>query len=578
MMMEAAGDNEKPKTPPAGVVSPPVPRPPVDPNRPIRRTGSRGRLLHSLSVESSSEEISLKTRSGSLQDVSSSGKEEVAPDVLTRRVHSGPKERVGQLLEERGVGDGSESVHRPPSAVTTTSVSSQIGSDNELRVKSGGSSRRPSSGGKPGSGGKREEETPAESQFFNKNIAPILEQMAALRKEKDATELSNLCSMLYCTLEQGNMLGRACKRRSAILKTIFKLLDSESPVLRVRLAKLILGLKITGNNLTSVCKLIFKISREESNDMLFIEEEMIAPLLDTMCTTDLSTSQDALVYLLGALKFLSGNTTVGQHLTKHRAVEAYGKLLKAINTATADSKEKMGNVLVQLTAGLRNLVDNEENRENMVSSHVIEEMERSTQLYSADSEVVHNIIRIFSKVTLHSDCCNALNSIPSTYKSFLYLLNQYIQKQDLIVRLTFVIGNLTAKSDDARLRFFQEENAFKTILNIFKTYLELDMKSFSKHKEEVKESGTGSKHPDTVEDIMIKVVRVIANLSINEEVGKQLATNEKCVEWLLHIIDTKDMSTSEELVLNSVATINNLSFYHVPGSAVVKKQQQVTES
>ena len=33
----------------------------------------------------------------------------------------------------------------------------------------------------------------------------------------------------------------------------------------------------------------------------------------------------------------------------------------------------------------------------------------------------------------------------------------------------------------------------------------------------------------------------------------------------------------EELVLNALATLNNLSYYDKPGSYVVQKQQEITE-
>lgn len=37
------------------------------------------------------------------------------------------------------------------------------------------------------------------------------------------------------------------------------------------------------------------------------------------------------------------------------------------------------------------------------------------------------------------------------------------------------------------------------------------------------------------------------------------------------------MATSEELVLNTLVTINNLSFYHADGSVVRSKQLAITE-
>ena len=50
-----------------------------------------------------------------------------------------------------------------------------------------------------------------------------------------------LADGLYEVLEEGKMLGKACKRRSVMLKTIFRLLDLESPKLLLKFARLILA-------------------------------------------------------------------------------------------------------------------------------------------------------------------------------------------------------------------------------------------------------------------------------------------------------------------------------------------------
>ncbi len=55
-------------------------------------------LAYLLTVHASSEANNSSSRPGSGE--------------TTRRVHSGPKERTSHLLEERGVGDGSESIAR----------------------------------------------------------------------------------------------------------------------------------------------------------------------------------------------------------------------------------------------------------------------------------------------------------------------------------------------------------------------------------------------------------------------------------------------------------------------------------
>ena len=54
-------------------------------------------------------------------------------------------------------------------------------------------------------------------------------------------------------------------------------------------------------------------------------------LLSTIQSTDHVAASDALVYCVGALKFLSGNATVLKQLVHLNCLEAVAKLLVAIN-------------------------------------------------------------------------------------------------------------------------------------------------------------------------------------------------------------------------------------------------------
>lgn len=59
--------------------------------------------------------------------------------------------------------------------------------------------------------------------------------------EKDTERISELADSLYIILQRENLLGRNCKKRSHILKTVFKLLDAEEPKVLLQLAKIILA-------------------------------------------------------------------------------------------------------------------------------------------------------------------------------------------------------------------------------------------------------------------------------------------------------------------------------------------------
>ena len=51
-----------------------------------------------------------------------------------------------------------------------------------------------------------------------------------------------------------------------------------------------------------------------------------------------------------------------------------------------------------------------------------------------------------------------------------------ISFQDLVVRISFILGNLTAKSDVARTRLFSQPKALDILVNVLKYYVEIDLK------------------------------------------------------------------------------------------------------
>ena len=37
----------------------------------------------------------------------------------------------------------------------------------------------------------------------------------------------------------------------------------------------VLQMKVTGNNLTNICKVVYRVAKTEKNDQLFLEEDML---------------------------------------------------------------------------------------------------------------------------------------------------------------------------------------------------------------------------------------------------------------------------------------------------------------
>ncbi|MBN3273750.1 ARMC2 protein, partial [Polyodon spathula] len=520
--------------------SPPLPKPPIDPMEVKRVSSARARLFKAASQGGLPPVI--RPEESAQKNVFSKGQFRGSSPLLTEPAKAGENEK--EVFSKKAC---------------ENSVSSR-----------------------PGSGRTQEVETEEETCYWNTKILPILQQLESTQNGSDVEYLCGTCVRLHGALQQGNMLERKCKKRATLLKALYRLIDIGSDQLSLQLAKLILALSVTGKNLLNVCKLIFKISRSENNDFLFENNSITDSLLSVVCTEDVFSISEALLYCMGALKFLSGNSTILKDLLNKGLVEILLQLMKKINDSNKLNKTHFsisGHLLVQLTATLRNSVDLPQSRQRFLCSGALPELCVVLEQHGSDKDICTNIARIFSKLSSYNDCCAALANCSGCYQLFLALLKKHQKKQDFVVRIFFTLGNLTAKNNNAREQFFKEEGSIDNVLELFRIYYELDMtsKASKTHLRVEEEQECVQTHPSEVEDVLIKLIRVLANLSIHPTVGTALATNSICVGLLVKVLEYKSIDECQELVINAAATINNLSFYPVRNSVVRAEQLHLAE-
>ncbi|MBZ3879329.1 Armadillo repeat-containing protein 2 [Sciurus carolinensis] len=422
----------------------------------------------------------------------------------------------------------------------------------------------------------KDTEIEVDEVFWNTRIVPILHE---LEKEENLETICAACTRLHHALEEGNMLGNKFKRRSILLKTLYKLVDVGSDLLSLKLAKTILALKVSRKNLLSVCKLIFKISRNEKNDSLIQNDNILESLLEVLRSEDLQTNSEAFLYCMGTIKFISGNPRFLNEMISKGAVEILTYLVKQMNENTKKCGIHLpnsGHLLVQATATLRNLVDSPLARSKFLSIGTLPQLCTVLEQYMDDKDVCTNIARIFSKLTSYHDGCAVLANYPRCYALFLNLLNKYQKKQDLVIRIVFILGNLTAKNNQAREHFSKEQGSIQTLLSLFQTFYQLDLRSLRQAPAGA-DQPISQRPPSEAEDVLIKLTRVLANIAIHPRIGPALATNPQVVGLLLTTLEYKSLDECEELVINTTATINNLSFYQVKDSIIQDKKLSLAQ-
>ncbi|NXU34668.1 ARMC2 protein, partial [Drymodes brunneopygia] len=414
-----------------------------------------------------------------------------------------------------------------------------------------------------------------EDFFWHTRILPILRDLEEI--EGTIEDLCLACTKLYQALDEGHMLGKRFKRRNVLLKTLYELVDIDSDPLSLKLAKIILAMKVDGKNLLSVCKLAFKICRNEENHFIIRNETLLDYLLQVLWTEDLQTNNEAFVYCVAAIKSMTGTVSLLFKMIKLGAVDMFVELMKQINNIKEHDTyfSKLGRLLVQLAATLRALADSLPARRRLHDCGAIPVLCAALELRSSDKDVCTWIVRILSKLSTYDEFCAALADCSRCYILFLALLNKHQKRQDLVLRVVFILGNLTAKSDQSREQLFKEKGSVNTLTSLFQTYYQLDLNGQTWHH-----GGKGKKHLkdlSVAEDVLIKLIRVLANLSIHPSIGAALAAAYPVVRLLVTVLEDKSVNACEELVINAATTINNLSYYQVENSAVQNTNLHIAE-
>ncbi|XP_078256381.1 armadillo repeat-containing protein 2 [Rhinoraja longicauda] len=568
----------------------PIPKPPLDPIEIKRVSSARARLFKVTSQgnllpdkASHPEEIIKKLHSdGSLSNKSSSydADKSASSQLNTDILATGSRQCEGEDMMPDRIMEHSSSLSPQNSlesefAKQDVGLSNSSGSTENIKQPNRSELR---SGSRP-----CEEESEEEILYWNMKIQPIVDELKPLSSGNSVEHLCKTCCKLLYALREGNMLGKMCKRRAVLLKTLYKLVDLDSDKLSIELAKLILALKVSGKNLLNVSKLMFKVSRSENNDALFQNDEILDYLLEVFSFADPLSNIDAFLYFVGTFKFLTGNVILLKDLLNKGLVESLVQVMAEINDAnrTGDTYFcSSGHLLVQVTATLRNLADLPQSRSRFLGTGALSELCVIMEQHINDKDICLNVARIFSKLSAYNDFCLVLSECFSCYQLFLTILHRHQRKQDLIVRVVFILGNMTAKNNNAREELYKQENSVETLLTLFQMYHELNTKRKLTPPMTQSEKGmieSKSQKPSEAEDVLIKLIRVIANLSINSDVGSALSANWTCVELLIKVLESNKVEDSEELMMNAAATINNLSYYQVKNSAIRTRQLHIAE-
>ena len=362
------------------------------------------------------------------------------------------------------------------------------------------------------------------------------------------------------------------KRRGEIIKVLGAYVDSENPDVLIHLVQILLSINVRKQNLATAYKLIYKVAREAENDPCFLNSDTLELLINSIGGACPINDSEALVYGYGALKFLTMNSQTREKLKKMGILDLVLLHLKLICESKAERKipDETSHVLFQLTGVVRNLVNDISMQKKLVAMSGITLICRCLELFITDLDVVCNITRSLSVLSSNDEACIVLTENKSFASTAVKVLQKFPGRQDIVVRLSYCLGNLMAKCDEARPYFGPDKDDdtgidnMDTLLDLLHSYKKKDVgpkaeiSIASKLESEDDHGSSGN-----AEDVVIKIIRVFANMSINPKVGQQVASMPEVYNHLTDILATRNIIENEELILSTLATLNNLTYYPV---------------
>jgi ribonuclease D len=113
------------------------------------------------------------------------------------------------------------------------------------------------------------------------------------------------------------------------------------------------------------------------------------------------------------------------------------------------NQSKRSQMLVQITGALRNLANDDDSYQRVCKNKLIPKLLQVLESFKGSKELMLNISRILSKVSSDPECSKAI--ISTKKLDFLVaLMSDFQSYTPFLVRIAFVLANLTTYSEEAR--------------------------------------------------------------------------------------------------------------------------------
>ncbi|KAF9795736.1 hypothetical protein SFRURICE_018864 [Spodoptera frugiperda] len=318
--------------------------------------------------------------------------------------------------------------------------------------------------------------------------------------------------------------------RELLTRALYMHIDSDDERILVAVARAMLSMRVTGTHLAAACKLVFKIAKNDKNDIYFKTTNLLELLVEGCGRAEPVSEAGCCVYGCAALRVLALEPALCARAVAAGAAHLAALHLKILNNAKAECPRSLGeqstHALYQVTGALRSLAGAVDRcARDFLASGALPELVNALALHT-DRDVLTNVARCLSVVSGSAECCAWLCACGGAARAVLRALAACAPRAPLAVRLAYTLGNMAAADERARNDIYNEDGAIDVLLTILESYTKKNPQDMPDVEADPDLHLVGSDlggSDGSNEDVLIKTVRVVANLCLAERVGRGLA-------------------------------------------------------
>ena len=267
-------------------------------------------------------------------------------------------------------------------------------------------------------------------------------------------------------------------------------------------------------------------------------------------------------------KYKSEENGLLEYLLPH--LEASFRLSDAFDRRRDGPKhESCVTSVVNLVACFRNLTHSESFQESQVDFGMVDLLFELLERYPLIKDLLFNSLRVLSKIsTFESFCIHVCDQKP--YLDLLIsLMHTYKENNFVIMRLSYILANLTAFREDIAVYIYHHDNG--VIFSVFEHFMSKASNQDDYYESMIKSFAEFDFLNQEDKKVLNKLIRLMGNIFTVEEpalcfIKDKFSNYKQLLKKLKYFMNENEVQNNSELLVSVLNCISNILFYDKPNT------------